>query len=324
MPEAQEVGKANARRSNAVGIVQGGDIHQLADGRAAYVDRTTPAVDGDPLVLNDVGQIIVPKATGIALLNGGDVFWDHSARLATYRPVNDRDFFLGTAVGDSTSTSVSCVVNFNVGQSNKIDLISKDPALSVATGTPAAGGFGLPARYGAAIGMQLTATSEAQCVDVFSVDRFSIDSNPIVEAVVRIAANGSTNAVDLNIGLANNTSTTDADAITESVFFHIDGGSLDILAESDDGTTEVNATDTTIDATAGTAVANRLEFWIDCRNPADVQMYVNGVNVLSSTVFKLNAATGPLGLLAHLEKSTGTATAGPVYLDKFRVRTMEN
>ena len=107
------------------------------------------------------------------------------------------------------------------------------------------------------------------------------------------------------------------------MFVHIDGGSLNLYAESDDGTTEVNATDTTVDFTAGSAVSNRFEVWIDARNPADVQIYIDGVLVLGSTVFTLAAATGPLGLLVLLEKVTGTATAGPVYIDRACLRTAE-
>jgi hypothetical protein len=198
--------------------------------------------------------------------------------------------------------------------------VLRDGALSVATGTAAAGGFGLPQVYGNARALTLTATSEVQCVDILSVDRFAVASNAIVEAIFRIGVNGSTSAVDFNIGVANGTSTSDADAITESCFIHVDGGATDLLAESDDGTTEVAATDTTIDFTAGSAVANRVEAWLDLRDPADIQVYINGALVLGSTVFKLDAATGPLGLLAHLEKSTGTATAGPIYIDALRAR----
>ncbi len=53
------------------------------------------------------------------------------------------------------------------------------------------------------------------------------------------------------------------------------------------------------------------------------RVYVDGVLVLPDSVFTLSAGTGPLGLLAHLEKTTGTATAGPVYIDRLVCRTME-
>jgi len=54
-----------------------------------------------------------------------------------------------------------------------------------------------------------------------------------------------------------------------------------------------------------------------------VQLYVNAVNVLPVSVFRLDAATGPLGLLAHVEKTTGTATAGPVFFDRAELRITE-
>jgi hypothetical protein len=44
------------------------------------------------------------------------------------------------------------------------------------------------------------------------------------------------------------------------------------------------------------------------RNPADVQIYIDGVLVLGATVFNVNAATGPLFLLVHVEKTSSTDT----------------
>ena len=101
-------------------------------------------------------------------------------------------------------------------------------------------------------------------------------------------------------------------------------GDLSIFCESDDGTTEVAATDSTIDATAGSAVANRVELWIDGRDPSDMKYYINGAEVLNATanLGNIAVAAGPLGLLFHLEKTTGTATAGPIYLDAARCRLM--
>jgi len=297
--------------------ILGGEVLQLPDGRAAVMPVDLDS--GRKGAAQVSGIYVIDKTASVVILAGGRVFWDHSANTATYRKVNDRDFYVGIAVEDSASTDTTVKVAINVQPAADIDLM-RDGFLSVATGTAAAGGFGLPAVYGSARGLSLTATSEAQCVDLLSVDRFALGANAIVEAIVRIGANGSTNAVDFNIGVANGTSTTDADAIAESVFFHVDGNALDILAESDDGTNEVSATDTTIDATAGSAVANRFEFWIDLRDPSSVKLYINGARVLSATTFNISAATGPLGLLAHLEKTTGTATAGPIYVDRFVAR----
>jgi predicted RecA/RadA family phage recombinase len=320
MAEASYINAGNSVNYTAAADVAAGQVLQLSDGRAAVA--TTAIASGATGSVLVSGRWKVAKTASIVLLAGGRVYWDHSANTATYKPVNDRDFYIGTVAADAASADAEVTVYLNECQQNTIDAIH-GASLSVATGTSAAGGFGLPGDYGGAKGLILTATNEAQCVDLLSVDRVAIAANPIVEAIVRLGANGSTSAVDFNIGLANGTSATDADAITESVFFHVDGGSLDILAESDDGTTEVNATDTTVDITAGSAVANRFEFWIDARDPASVKMYVNGVRVLSGSTFKIDAATGPLGLLAHLEKTSSTATAGPVYIDHFTLRTME-
>ena len=301
-----------------------GQILQMADGRAAVLQGSSGAAAGDRISPTTVGQFTMLKTAAMVLLDGGKAFWDFSANTVSFRKVNDRDFYLGTVVGDAASADTTCVVNLNNKPCPDVDLLDGDGGvLSVATGTAAAGGFGLPVKFGKSAGLSLTATNEAQSVDMLSVDRVAVAANPIAEFVVRLGANGSTSAVDINFGLANGTSATDADAITESVFFHIDGGALDILAESDDGTTEVNATDTTINITAGTAVANRVEFWIDARNPADVQLYIDGALVLPSSVFTLGAATGPLGLMAHVEKTAGTATAGPVLFDRAEMRIMQ-
>lgn len=297
-----------------------GEVIQLADGRAAVV--TTDLAIGELGSVAVGGVWKVEKTTSMVLLAGGRVFWDHSANKAHYKTVNDRDFYVGTAIADAASAGTTVDVALNVQQRNTIDALN-GPSLSVATGTIAAGGFDLPKSYGGAKGLSLTATSEVQAVDILSVDRVAIASNPILEAQFRLGANGSTSAVDISIGFANGTSASDASAVAERCFVHIDGGALDLFAESDDGTTETALVDTTVNVTAGSAVANRFEVWMDARNPADVQIYVDGVNVLPDSVFTLAAATGPLGLLAHLEKTTGTATAGPVYIDRLVCRTME-
>jgi hypothetical protein len=154
------------------------------------------------------------------------------------------------------------------------------------------------------------------------VDKFDKAANAIVEIILRPAVNGSGAAVDFSAGIANGTHATDADLITEHVFFHIDGADTSIFAQSKDGTTTVAATDTTLDITAGSAVANRVELWIDTRDPANVKLYVNGARVLSGSTFKIDAATGPFGILVHIEKTTGTTT-GQFHVDRATARYAE-
>jgi predicted RecA/RadA family phage recombinase len=304
----------------AVAAISAGDVVQLSDGTAGVATTDIAAGELGSVAVDGIWR--VEKTTSMVILDGGRLFWDHSANKAHFKSVNDRDFYLGTAVGDAASSATTVDVHLNRQQRNTIDALN-GPSLSVATGTSAAGGFGLPQPYGGSLGMKITSTSEVQCVDILSVDRVAIASNPILEAQFRIGVNGSGSASDFSIGFASASSTSDADAIAEHVLFHTDGNALDLFAQSKDGVTTVTATDTTVNVTAGSAVANRFEVWIDARDPADIQLYVDGVNVLPDTVFSLAAGTGPIGALAHYEKSTGTETGGPIYIDRLTIRTME-
>lgn len=319
MAEANFYQDGNNIDYTAVVAVTAGDMIQLEDGRAAFANDAIAAGAKGSLQVN--GVVLVAKTATMVLLTGGRVYWDASASKCHFRKVNDRDYYIGRVAVDAASADTTAYVTLNIDPPYDIKL-NRDAFLSVPTGTKAAGAFGYPKPLGGAQVLEVTATSEAQCIDMLSVDRFSIASNPIAEFILRVDANGSDNTVDINLGLANGTHTTDADSITEHCFIHIDGGSVNINAQSKDGTTTVASTDTTLDITAGTAVANRNEIWMDARDPTDVQIYVDGVLVLGSTVFALGAATGPLGLLAHIEKTTGTAT-GRITVDEMRCRLME-
>ena len=312
---------SNDVRVTCDAAVASGEVRQLKDGRAAVFKGQNAAASGDPTAWATAGVYKMPKtASAFVPLEGGRAYWDHSANVVNFEKVNDRDFYLGRFAADATYASTECYVALNIDPAYDIDMLAGEGGyLSVVTGTAAVAAFGYPQPLGKSKMIQLTATNEAQCIDMLSVDKFATGSNWIAEFVIRPDVNGSTSAVDFNIGLANGTSTTDADAITESLFLHVDGGSTNLALESDDGTTEVAATDTTFDLTAGSAVANRVEVWFDGRDLTDIQCYVNGVLALTSTVFKLDAATGPLGLLAHLEKTTGTAT-GMFTIDRACVR----
>lgn len=319
MPEASTYKDGCTVQYTTTLAVLAGDIVQLSDGRAAQI--VSDAAAGTTATATVEGIVLATKTTSMVLLNGGRAYWDASAGKIHYKKVNDRDFYVGRVTADAASADTTCYVALNVDLRYDIDF-HRDAFLSVPTGTQAVGGFGFPKILGGAQRLELTATSEAQCIDLLSVDRFAPGANPILEAIFRPVTNGSGAAVDFSLGFANGTSTTDADAITEHCLIHIDGADTKIYAQSKDGSTTVTATDTTTTITAGSAVANRVEVWMDARDPADIQIYVNGVLVLGSTVFNLGAAVGPLGLLAHLEKSTGT-TVGSFEIDELRVRLME-
>lgn len=253
----------------------------------------------------------VTKATGVVLLDGGEVYWDPVSETASFKRLSNSAFYLGTAFGDAASADATLMVRVNARPNYVLD-IARDPVDSVivkTAGTPQLRSLG------GGYSLEFSATAEAQKVDLLTKDGFAVAAGAIVEFSVEVVDNGDDAALDFNIGVANGTHATDADTITESCFLHIDGNSLNINCESDDGTTEVAATDSTVDYVEGT----RFEGWLDLRDTDDIQVYIDGVNVLPASVFKLNAATGPIKLLAHLEK-TANDTPGEFHIDKFRAR----
>lgn len=310
--------------------VVSGQVIQLRDGRSGVVSVAVKSGEKGSVFISGIFE--VQKTTSMVVLMGSRLFWDHSANLCHLLHRNDRDFFLGTAVGGgpthitsatsagvsgptiaATAAGTSVMVALNTKAVNELSLASGFASDPVYTAGLNLGAFGA----GEGVNLIKDATAEAQKVDALSFRSFSIAALPIVDAL--ICVNTDSNATsDTSIGLANATHASDADSITESVFIHLDGGSVNIYAESDDGTTEVNATDTTVDYVAGTPF---LAQW-DLSNISDIQLYLDGVNVLPSSIFKLTLATGPMKLLAYSEKS-GTATKGNVSVLSLVARTAQ-
>lgn len=299
----------------AVAAVTGGQVVQLRDGRAGIIptDLDAAAIGS----ASTEGIYTVTKSIDLYWVDGQEVWWDHSANAAVLRPANDKDFVIGCAYGDSTAAATTGKIQLNVQPTYLIDIHSsgfQTLVVKTVVGSTTVEVPDLRVRGGSS-SMYHGATSEAQKVDLISTRAFAVGSKWIVDGIVNVITNGATATSDFNIGVANATHASDADVIAESCFLHIDGNSTKINAESDDGTTEVAATDTTVVFTAGTP----FHFLMDGRNPADIQIYINGVLVLASTVFVLTAATGPLKLLAHFEKSAQT-DVGVINIDQLRVR----
>jgi hypothetical protein len=150
-----------------------------------------------------------------------------------------------------------------------------------------------------------------------SVPGFVTIANAIVELVFSVPNDGAGTVVDVNMGIASATHATDADSIAQYLFMHLDANNTAIRFQSKDGTTTVASTDSLITYTEGSAVANLVYVWFDMRNPADVQVYVNGSLVLGATVFDVSAFAGPWFLLAHIEK---TSAADVYEFDLHRLR----
>lgn len=151
---------------------------------------------------------------------------------------------------------------------------------------------------------------------------FPVAGNPIFECRLAVYDIGDDAAIDINFGVAVGTHATDCDSITEAVLFHLDGSDLSLCCESDDGTTEVAATDTTVDLVDDTFY----DFKIDCSDLTDVTFWyravgaTNWTQLLATTTFDISQASGPFTPLFHVEKTSNDTTAD-VRLDWVRVRS---
>jgi predicted RecA/RadA family phage recombinase len=290
--------------------VTAGEVRQLPDGRAGFASNAIDA--GDKGALTVSGIVEVEKTATMVMLKGSRVFWDASTNKAHLLQVtNTTDFYLGIVQETAASAATTVKVAINADPRYTISLGNGFWSVPVVT----AGINHQIIGHAEGVSLVFDLTAEAQKMDALSTLGIPVGTPCLVEAEICINLNGDDVAFDLNVGLANATHATDADSITESLFVHIDGGSLNIMAESDDGTTEVASTDTTVDAVVGTPF---LAQW-DLTDDEDIQLYINGVNVLASTVFKLDKATGDLHLLAHMEKSSNDSP-GNVTIRRLGVR----
>lgn len=271
-----------------------GNVIQLRDGRAGVVSVDCAA--GELVGVWVEGTFRVAKTTGVVVLPSSKLFFDHSADKAHVKHGHDRDFFLGAALEDRASADADVLFALNVHPVYTVGFESGFASVRVQTaGFVSATGAG---REG--VNLEFSATAEAQKADALSSRGMAPGAEGIAHFLVCVNTNGDAAALDFNVGLANGTHATDADSITEYLFCHIDGASTNINFQSKDGTTTVASTDSTVDFAAGTPFL--VQF--DLRDLTDIQVYVDGVNVLPNTVFKLNAATGPLKALAHVEKTS--------------------
>jgi predicted RecA/RadA family phage recombinase len=312
-----DAGGCKTEEMTAPAAGSGGDVIQTADGKAAVVLTANTATDafaaGDTIVVAKTGVFEVLKTASIALLAGGQAIWDRSAETAGFAKASG-DFLLGTILSDAAAAATTVKVDLNVKPAYAVEL-NETPFTVAATD-----GLGVTAE---AVGthvkkLAFDAVAEVAMAAIYSQDTVPVADLGILEGRVAIYDIGDDAALDITAGLANGTHATDFDSVTEAVVLHLDGSDLSILAESDDGTTEVAAADTTVDAVDDTY----FEFWIDCRNIDDIQIYINGVNVLPASVFKLDAATGPMLPIVHIEKTSNDTTAD-VRVDFLRLRSTD-
>lgn len=333
MADTSQPVPAEPIRVTVAAAVAAGELRQLANGKPGAYRGNYGISSGNDISYWPKGQYVVPKTTGIVLLDGGRAYWDRSARKVTFRKNGDRDFFLGTVIGDAASADESCTVLFGEEPYYDYDLL-KGPATSsvpigtqALPGTPSAiGFFGYPFVLGGTHVLNISGVNEAQRLDLWAMDKFDpVNANAIIELQFQRLDSVNGSVVDFNIGIASGTHATDFDAIDEYLALHMDSDSSNIYLQSKDGTNTVAATDTLTDMSAFTflALANIEEWWFDLRNPASVAIYRNGVRVLPGTTFNISAAASNWFLIVHMEKTAALGSAMSMAIARAQARTAE-
>lgn len=297
--EAKTYGEVAEIKTSTAVALSAGQVLQAPDGRAAVYNGLKAAEANDQVTLQVAGQANVAKSTSVVFLPGQEVWWDAKNNYATYRLAGT--FFvgfavLGAAVADSyVKTELNRIAIPQISFTNGRNLWTE----------AATDGLGVTQETNGPAILSFDAVAEVAMAAIYSQDTIPVDQIQTFEAEVAIFDIGDNAALDISIGVANATHATDMDAATETCLIHLDGNALDIFAESDDGTTEVAATDTTKNAVDDTYFFIQMDF----RDIDDIQIYINGANVLPSSAFKLDAATGPLLAIAHIEKTSDNTLA---------------
>lgn len=276
-----------------------GQVIALLDGRASVYMGLNAAVSGDTVALATTGRFKFNKVGSVVMLPGDIIRWDESAGNATHELAGD--YVIGICIEDAASGDTEVLVELNALPRGEIEL--GRTAFAFATTETA----GAPGRVtdGGKCQLTLTVTTEAQRSEALSEESVDVVQGFIASFIAKLPTDPGNAAVDYSLFMANAGHASDADSIAESVGFHFDGNTQVISAESDDGTTEVNA----IDTTKVWVVDTYQLFKIDARNLADIQLYIDGVLILPSSVFRLDNATGPMKLLFHMEKASAAVLA---------------
>lgn len=298
--ELQYVQEGETIDFTPVAAVAAGECIQLPDGRVAAPPTGVAAgVQGS---FQACGIFKALKTANEIIVPGQRVYWDASASKATtVPPITVNDFFIGCAADDAAAADTTVKVILNQDWEGSIDqrtsTFASIPVLTA--GDPRVAQLGAGARF------VLDATNEAQKIDALSHKAVALDSDWIFLAEVVIDAAAGSNT-DITVGMADGTHASDFQSVASFCTIHIDGGSANILVQSDDGTTDVAPIDSTIDWTAGTPFA----LAIDGRDPTDIKLYINGIREsASSTTLAIAAAASGLKACVHIEKSSSTDTA---------------
>ena len=298
MPEASYLQAGDAISFTTVGALSAGEVIQVPDGRAAVA--ITDYIAGAIAVGSVSGIHRMSKTANQIYVPGQRMYWDASeSKVTAIPPITAADYFVGCCVTDAAAADTEVEVDLNNDWEGSIDQRTS----TFAQLPVAAAGNPRSARLGGGERFSITATSEAQKIDALSHKAVALASDWIFCAEVTIdAAAGS--ATDISIGMADGTDATDFQSVGAFCTIHVDGGSQNILVQSDDP--DVAPVDSNIDWVA----AVPFSVVIDGRDTADIKLYINGIReTATSTTLAIETAASGLKAVVHIEKTTGTNVA---------------
>lgn len=300
MPEGSFYQKGDIITFTTVAAVSAGEVLQTPDGRVGVAVDTTAA--GELCSCQITGIQKLEKTADQIYVPGQRLYWDASAsKVTAVPPLTAADFFVGCCAVDAAAADTVAQVVLNSDWEGSIDQrTSTFAVLPVLTaGDPRA------MQIGAGLRFSLDATNEAQKIDALSHKFVGLDSDWIFLAEVVIDAAASANT-DITIGVSDSTHASEFQSAGSFCTIHIDGGSANILVQSDDGSTDVAPIDSNIDWAAGTPFA----LAIDGRDPADIKVYINGIReTATSTTLAIATVTTGLKACVHVEKASSTDVA---------------
>lgn len=283
-----------------------GEVVELPDGRAGVVAGLAGFAEGDLAAAYVENHYLFAKVADIVLLAGQEVWFVPASNAASYW--QSGAIRVGVCIKDAAASDTTVAVDLNAVKTYAIDT-SRGQWTTTAVNQSA----DFTALAGGTLKFAIDNGNEAGKVVLISDETIDVDDKIIMEGRLAIF-DASDNTVDINVGLASADHATDFEAIATFAAIHVDGGSTNILVHSDDGTTDVAPVDSTLDYTDDAY----LHLLVDARDKEDVKIYVNGVlAVPDGTTLAMTAYTSTLHVIAHAEKTTGTATA-EVRVEKLR------
>jgi hypothetical protein len=163
----------------------------------------------------------------------------------------------------------------------------------------------------AAINLVFDATAEVALASIRApLANLPVDKGITMDFDFVASDSGDHAALDIDIGLGtaltvNSEADIDHADMAQLAAFHIDGASDNILAQSDNATTDVAAVDTTIDNDSATDVPTHGKIIV--RPAGTVEFWIAGARVLATTVFAV-LSTSVLAPFVNVEKTSNDTT----------------